>query len=172
MRTATPVHLEPWTEHDLPLLTRLLGDPRMTEHLGGPESPQKLAERQERYTRLAAIGPECMYRIVVTATGQPVGSVGLWESTDHGVAVYETGWSVLPEYQGQGIATAATAQVIDIARQQHKHRYLHAYPAVLNHPSNAVCRKLGFTLLGSEEAEYPPGTPFHCNNWRLDLHHH
>jgi hypothetical protein len=33
------VSLEPWCSGDLPLLERLMGDPRMTEHLGGPESP-------------------------------------------------------------------------------------------------------------------------------------
>jgi pyruvate/2-oxoglutarate dehydrogenase complex dihydrolipoamide dehydrogenase (E3) component len=35
------VTLEPWGSGDLPLLERLMGDPRMTEHLGGPESPEK-----------------------------------------------------------------------------------------------------------------------------------
>ena len=28
--------IEPWGEDDLPLLDRLLGDPAMMEHLGGP----------------------------------------------------------------------------------------------------------------------------------------
>ncbi|HYB27218.1 MAG TPA: hypothetical protein VEF89_11435 [Solirubrobacteraceae bacterium] len=42
------VSLEPWGPGDLPLLERRLGDPRMTEHLGGPESPEKLRERQGR----------------------------------------------------------------------------------------------------------------------------
>jgi hypothetical protein len=38
------VTLKPWGSDDLPLLERLMGDPRMTEHLGGPESPDKLRE--------------------------------------------------------------------------------------------------------------------------------
>jgi hypothetical protein len=46
------VTLQPWGSGDLPLLERLMGDPRMTEHLGGPESPDKLRERQGRYERL------------------------------------------------------------------------------------------------------------------------
>jgi hypothetical protein len=32
------VTLEPWGSGDLPLLERLMGDPRMTEHLGGPRA--------------------------------------------------------------------------------------------------------------------------------------
>ena len=45
----TTVTLERWGSSDLPLLERLMGDPRMTEHLGGPESPDKLRERQGRF---------------------------------------------------------------------------------------------------------------------------
>ena len=37
--------LEPWTENDLPLLSRLQGDPRMMTFLGGVEHPEKIAER-------------------------------------------------------------------------------------------------------------------------------
>jgi hypothetical protein len=38
------VTLESWGSGDLPLLERLMGDPRMTEHLGGPKSPDKVRE--------------------------------------------------------------------------------------------------------------------------------
>jgi hypothetical protein len=48
------VRLEPWAEGDLPLLRKLLGDPEMTKYLGGPESEEKLAERQGRYENLEA----------------------------------------------------------------------------------------------------------------------
>ena len=41
-RTAA-VHLEPWGPDDLRLLERLFGDPAMMAHLGGPESPEKIA---------------------------------------------------------------------------------------------------------------------------------
>jgi hypothetical protein len=47
------VNLEPWGSDDLRLLDRLMGDPRMTEHLGGPESPNTPRERQGHYERLA-----------------------------------------------------------------------------------------------------------------------
>ena len=43
---STTVILQPWGSDDLPLLERLMGDPRMTEHLGGPEGLDKLRERQ------------------------------------------------------------------------------------------------------------------------------
>ncbi|HEY8769626.1 MAG TPA: hypothetical protein VIM03_03730 [Thermoleophilaceae bacterium] len=39
----------PWGDGDLPLLERLLGDPAMMEHLGGPEPPDQIRQRQLRY---------------------------------------------------------------------------------------------------------------------------
>jgi RimJ/RimL family protein N-acetyltransferase len=163
--------IEPWGDNDLPLLERLLGDPAMTEHLGGPESPAKLAERQERYMRLPGIGKGQMFKIVEVATGDGVGSVGYWERESDDQLVYETGWGVLPEFQGRGIATVATEQVIEAARAERKHRFLHAYPSVDNAPSNAICRKLGFELVGAFDFEYPKGSGniITCNDWRLDL---
>jgi RimJ/RimL family protein N-acetyltransferase len=160
--------LEPWGAGDLPLLERLLGDPAMTEHLGGPESAAKLAERQQRYEQLPSTGAGEIFKIVDAQSGEAVGSVGYWE---RGEDAYETGWSVLPEFQGRGIATIATAQVIDRLRADARRRYLHAYPSVENHASNAICRKLGFELVDVEEYEYPPGSGnvMRCNDWRLEL---
>jgi RimJ/RimL family protein N-acetyltransferase/predicted nucleotidyltransferase len=164
----TAVRLEPWGEGDLPLLEKIMGDPEMTKHLGGPESPEKLAERQARYER-ATDSKSRMFKIVDEATGEAVGSVGYWEKDWRGEQVYETGWSVLPAYQGRGIAGKGTAQAIAKAKAERKHRFLHAFPSVDNAPSNAICRKLGFTLIEECEFEYPPGNPLQCNDWRLDL---
>jgi RimJ/RimL family protein N-acetyltransferase len=159
------VRIEPWGEGDLPLLEKLMGDPGMTEHLGGPESHEKIVERQARYQR----ADSGIFKIVDEATGDPVGSVVYWERTWRGEDVYEIGWSVLPAFQGRGIAGMATAQAIARAKSEGKHRFLHAFPAVDNAASNAICRKLGFTLVEECEFEYPPGHLMRCNDWRLDL---
>ena len=162
-------HLEPWGASDLPLLEQLLGDPAMTEHLGGPESRAQLVARQARYERLHDSDTDRMFRIIDGPSGQAVGSVGYWERTWRGELVYETGWSVLPAFQGRGLASRATSLAIAQLRTTRTHRYLHAFPAVDNPPSNAICRKLGFTLLGACEFEYPAGHYMQCNDWRLDL---
>jgi RimJ/RimL family protein N-acetyltransferase len=159
------VRLEPWGEDDLPLLRRLVGDPAMMVHLGGPESDGKIADRQARYAK-----PDSgMFKIVLAATSEGVGSVGYWEREWRGERVLETGWSVVPEFQGRGIATAATRQAIERARAARTHRAMHAFPHVDNGASNALCRKLGFTLLGASDFEYPPGNPIRCNDWGLEL---
>ena len=169
MSDQSAVRIEPWGEGDLPLLEKLLGDPEMMVHLGGPESPEKLAERQVRFERLADSGTGRMFKIVDEATGEPVGSVGYWDKTWRDEEVYETGWFVLPAFQGRGIAVEATTQAIAKAKSDGKHRFLHAFPSVDNAASNAICRKLGFTLIEECEFEYPPGSFMQCNDWRLDL---
>ena len=142
----------------------------MTEHLGGPESREKLLERQGRYERLEGSGKGRMLKIVDEATGEAAGSVGFWEREWRGAQVWETGWAVVPEFQGRGIAGEATAQAIELAREEGKHRFVHAFPSVENVPSNAICRKLGFTLVAEDVAfEYPKGSTMRCNDWRFDL---
>ena len=161
------VSLEPWRSGDLPLLERLMGDPRMTEHLGGPESPEKLRDRQRRYEQLQ--GGDRMFKIVDVASGAGVGSVGFWTSNWHDEQVYEVGWMVVPESQGRGIAVAATSQAIAFAKRDDRHRFMHAFPNVDNTPSNAICHRLGFELLEECEVEFPKGHLMACNDWRLDL---
>jgi RimJ/RimL family protein N-acetyltransferase len=159
------VRIEPWGEDDGPLLAQLLGDPAMMTHLGGPETPEKIADRQRRYAK-----PDSgMFRIVDEETGRGIGQVGFWDKEWRGETVCETGWLVIPEFQGRGVAAQATAQAIEAARTAGRHRYMHAFPSVDNAPSNAICRRLGFTLLEALDFEYPPGNTLRCNDWRLEL---
>jgi RimJ/RimL family protein N-acetyltransferase len=165
----TTIRLEPWGEGDLPLLRKTLGDPEMMKHLGGPESEEKLLERQRRFEGLADSGAGRMFKIVDDGIGEAVGSVGYWPREWRGEEVYEIGWMVIPEFQGRGIAAAATEQAIAHARTDGGRRWIHAFPSVENAPSNAICRKLGFELAEEIEFEYPPGSMMRCNDWRLSL---
>ena len=110
-----------------------------------------------------------MFVIMVGPERTPAGSIGYWEMEWQDQPIWETGWSVLPEFQGQGIATRATAIIIERVRAERKHRFLHAFPSVDNGPSNAICRKSGFVLQGQADFEFPPGHLMRCNDWRLDL---
>jgi RimJ/RimL family protein N-acetyltransferase len=163
------IDLRPWADGDLPLLERLMGDPAMTEHLGGPETLEKICERHERYCRSSASGKDPMFVIVVGPQRTAAGSIGYWEKAWQGRHIWETGWSVLPEFQGKGVATGATAAVVERARVEGKHQFMHAFPSVDNSPSNAICRKAGFTLLAEVDFEYPSGHVMRCNDWRFDL---
>lgn len=163
------VSVRPWSNEDFPLLQWLLGDPAMTDHIGGPETEAQLRDRHARYCAIGKPGTGQMYAVVVGPEKFAAGSVGYWPREWRDAQVWETGWSVLAEFQGQGVATQATALVIDIARAEGTRQFMHAYPSVGNGASNAICGKLGFTLLGEAEFEYPPGHFMRCNDWRLDL---
>lgn len=163
------VSLEPWSEDDLDLL-RAINTPEMKQHLGGPETDEQVVARNKRYAAMTDPALGRMFRVVVLPEKVEVGSIGYWEREWRGEQVYETGWSVLPGYQGRGIAVAAARGVIEVAREQRRHRYLHAYPKLGNEPSNAICRKAGFVLLGPCDFEYPAGNPIRCNDWRFDLY--
>jgi RimJ/RimL family protein N-acetyltransferase len=165
MRSVSAVRLEAWGQDDLPVLEAALGDPAMTTHLGGPETPAKIAGRQARYEQ-AGSG---QFKIVDDATGEAAGWVGHWDRSWRDGEVYEIGWAVLPRFQGRGIASAATTQLLEHLRTERKHRFVHAFPSVDNGASNALCRRLGFTLLEELDFEYPPGSVMRCNDWRLDL---
>lgn len=148
-----------------------MGDPAMTVHLGGPETPEKIRERHERYCQIDDPGRGRMFAIVIGPERIPAGSIGYWEREWQGQRIWETGWSVLPEFQGRGVAASATALVVERVRAERKHRFMHAFPSVDNGPSSAICRKLDFTLQGEHDFEYPPGSGniMRCNDWRLDL---
>lgn len=163
------IELRPWSEDDLPFVERDLADPEMMRHLGGPQSHQLILEAHRRYLATAESGRGRMFKVLSGPAEDVVGSVGYWERTWRDQLVYETGWAIFPEYQGRGLATRAAALAVTAARSERKHRFLHAFPAVSNAPSNAVCRKLGFTDLGECDFEYPRGSFLRCNDWRLDL---
>jgi RimJ/RimL family protein N-acetyltransferase len=163
--TDPAVRLEPWGQGDLALLERCVGEESMMRHLGGAESTEKIAERQRRYEQPGSD----QFKIVELAGGEGVGWVGYWDREWREQPVYEVGWAVTPPFQGRGFAVAAACEAIALARGEARHRFVHAYPAVENAASNAICAKLGFTLLGACELEYPPGSSMRCNDWRLDL---
>ncbi|AEW98384.1 GNAT family N-acetyltransferase [Streptantibioticus cattleyicolor] len=159
------VALVPWGQDDLWLLRRT-NSPQMTAHLGGPETEERLVARHGRYLRLDA---GRMYRVTLADSGDTVGSIGFWERRWHGGTVWETGWGVLPEFQGRGLAVRAARALVTAARDAGGPRCLHAFPRVDHRASNAVCRKAGFELLGAVEFEYPKGHWLTSNDWRVDL---
>jgi RimJ/RimL family protein N-acetyltransferase len=146
-----------------------LNSPEMTAHLGGPETEEALKRRHERY--LAAADAELVhcFTVVLEPDGIAVGNVNVWDREWRGRRVYEMGWGILPEYQGRGLATEAVKLAIQAARDTGQREAIHAFPSVDNGPSNAICRKAGFELLGSTQFEYPKGHWMECNDWRLTL---
>jgi RimJ/RimL family protein N-acetyltransferase len=143
-----------------------LNTPAMTEHTGGPELEEKLSDRLRRYADPRGDG--AMF-VIENSAGESMGSIGFWRREWQGEQVYETGWAVLPEFQGRGVASQAAKLVIQRAAAAGEAAWLHAYPRVEHAASNATCRKAGFRLIGVVDFEYPPGHPIQSNDWVVDL---
>lgn len=75
----------------------------------------------------------------------PVGMTGIFGSELGGEAISEAFWSVLPEHQGRGYASAALRILLD-----------------------ASCRKFGFELVGQQTVGYG-GRSLCCNHWLLGV---
>lgn len=165
------VVLTPWAAGDFWLLERK-NEAAMTRYLGGPESAEKLADRQRRYEAMSAREPAAgrMFRVALAASGlaaagESVGTVGFWEREWRGEPVYEAGWGILPEFQGRGLAVAAVTELLAHVRIHGTRDTVHAFPGTDHAASNAVCRRAGFECLGEADFEYPPGVPHPSYDW-------
>lgn len=163
------ISIRPYSSGDMWVLERTIGASREMVHLNGPESLEQIQKRHKRYLAMSADQHAgCMYTIMVGPSA--AGNVGYWETDWEGEEAWETGWFVLPEFQGRGVATQAMKQMIQIVGKRSNHRSLVAFPATDNGPSNAIARKLGFEHVKEIDIEYPQhsGKFLHNNVWRLN----
>ena len=159
--------LRPWSDGDRDLL-RIANTPEMTEHLNGVETEQQLIERNERYLRLWRTGEARMF-VIQDSAQRALGSIGYWRADWRGEPAFETGWFVVPEAQGRGVASRALGLLIDDAREhRNERRFLVAFPSITNPGSNGVCRRSGFELAGTFTEEFR-GADLTMNEWVLDL---
>lgn len=159
--------LRPWSDDDLPMLRRA-NSAAMTAHLNGPESAQQIDERHARYLSLT-VPAEARMLVIDDAHGQALGAIGYWTVDWRGERAFETGWFVLPEAQGRGVASSALSLLLDVVREHRGDRtHLVAFPGVDNAASNGVCRRNGFVLVGSFEEQFR-GADLAVNEWALDL---
>jgi RimJ/RimL family protein N-acetyltransferase len=153
------MELRAYTDADFQLTEALETDPDVMRELGGPIDPGRLPDIHRR-----RLGDPWWFTIGVEPGAPPVGTIGIWETRHGDETIHETGWMVLPAYQGRGIASAALTLLLERAATEPAFRSVHAFPPVSNAPSNALCRKAGFTLLGSSDFVYA-GRTLHCNHW-------
>jgi len=150
-----------YEDGDLELTEALETDPRVMRELGGPIESSRLPEIHHRRPN------ELWYfKIVLDSRERAVGTIGIWEKLLDGATIHETGWLVRPAFQGRGIATAALDLLIKRVRAGSTFERLHAFPPITNAPSNALCRKFDFSLLGERDFIYA-GRTLRCNHWVL-----
>ena len=112
---------------------------------GAPRRPDELREDRRAPAASRGVarhreGPDVQDRRGRNGRERRLGRHRERESSE-GLA-YQSGWLVLPAFQGHGVATSATALVAERAMADGKYRFLNAYPSVVNVPLNAIYRKL------------------------------
>jgi RimJ/RimL family protein N-acetyltransferase len=152
-----------YTATDLPLTEALETDPDVMRELGGPIAASALPAIHER-----RLNDPWWLKIVPEDAGPAVGTIGIWEKNLDRAIIHETGWMVLPAFQGRGIASEALTLLIELARVEPQFERIHAFPPVRNAPSNALCRKFDFALQGERDFSYA-GRTLRCNHWVLAL---
>jgi RimJ/RimL family protein N-acetyltransferase len=157
------VELVRYGEDDLLLTEALECDASVMSELGGPVDRAELVDVHHRRVR-----DEWWLKIVPERGGPPAGVIGIWDSAWRGAPIHEVGWMVLPALQGRGIASSALGVLIERARGEPRFQRIHAFPAVSNAPSNALCEKFDFELTGEGDFEFR-GRPLRCNHWELDV---
>lgn len=158
--------LSPYTDADAWVTDRLETDPTVMAELGGVVEKDALPEIHAR--RLATVEAGDWWFVIESDEAQPIGVIGIWPHEVEGRMEHEAGWMVVPEVQGQGVATRALGLVLERARDEARVRVIHAYPGAANAPSNALCARAGFALDGQLEVTYK-GAPFKTNHWKLDV---
>jgi RimJ/RimL family protein N-acetyltransferase len=162
------VDLVPYGEGDLWLTEALELDPDVMSELGGPRPKEELAGVHDMRIAAKIDGEDWWLKIVPGPGDEAAGTIGIWPSEVGGETVYETGWMVLPAYQGRGIASEALGLLLDRARANGRFDTIHAFPGVTNDPSNALCRKFGFELREERQVEFR-NQPLRVNHWVLAL---
>ena len=162
------MRLMPITAEDEDLAVRLECDPEMMRHIGGPRPEADVRAAHQRRLALMGQGEARMYKIVAENSAETLGTIGIWKIDWLGPQAYEMGWFVLPEHQGQGVATAAAQLLITEARSDPEVHYIHAYPTVTNAASNAIARKIGMDNQGEFDNEGFAGV-LRCHDWQIDV---
>jgi RimJ/RimL family protein N-acetyltransferase len=158
------VELVDYTDADLPLTEALECDPLVMDELGGPIPKAEIPKVHRR--RLASGG--WWLKIIPDTSDRAAGAIGVWPTNWRGHQIHETGWMLLPEFQGRGLASEALELLLRRIRADLSIDSVHAFPSVSNAPSNALCRKFGFALLEQCDGGYA-GRTLRCNHWELVL---
>ena len=129
------MELQAYTDADFALTVGLETDPEVMRELGGPMDHERLPDVRGGSLRAIVV------QVAAKTEGPPSGREGCGR---RGMAgdVHETGWMVLPERQGRGIASAALRLLIERVRAEPRFPSVHAFPPMSDAPSNALSRKL------------------------------
>jgi RimJ/RimL family protein N-acetyltransferase len=142
------LRLRPPVDDDVPTITRICRDPDIQRWTRVP-SPYTQAHARA-FVRLSAdelVAGEGLHLLAVDDDDQVLGAAGL--SVDRAELSGDLGYWVAPEARGRGVATRSSRLLCRLAFDQLGLGYVGLLAAADNAVSNAVARRLGFTLEGT-----------------------
>jgi RimJ/RimL family protein N-acetyltransferase len=150
--------LRPWQHDDAPRLLDILSRFEVMKWLGDgpPQLMKDLDEahaRIDRYAERSTTHPHGIWAIEPKSGGEPRGTAMLVPLPNAEDGEVEIGWHLHPDSWGQGYASEAARAVLG-------HGFGAGLPEILavthlgNHPSMAVCRRIGMAHLGVVEKWY------------------
>lgn len=164
MPTPSRTRLEPWPEHDPPLVPPLAGDRRMLRYL--PRADES-AGIDERYRHFLEHHPR-QFRVVAGPTNALVGWIAYWDRIWNAEPAFEVGWGRLPGEEATDLVDAVRT-VVEQAASDSPVRWLVATPSVEDDTANAICETIGLSLIDVQELEFRAGAFVTCNVWGRDL---
>jgi RimJ/RimL family protein N-acetyltransferase len=159
---------------DLDAYVRMRCDPVMMAELGGPLPPEGIEAKVLLDVETVAKDVGWIKMIVLDEEdGAPdvvAGNVVLWSHEEEGedAPISETGWMVLPQFQGRGLAKRAERELLGLARADGRWGLVHAFPGATNGPSNGICRSLGFRLVETRDVTAFGDRILRANHWIID----
>jgi len=156
------------TEEDVALRISMETDPAMMAELGGPISKERIEKAYSKALQSIAAGTCWCFKIIPDGSQTAAGTMAIWLSSWRDEPINEMGWMILPQFQGKGLASQAAKQILHMAKAQTKFQFVHAFPGISNLPSNAICRKAGFSKLEECEVDYAERI-LQCNHWVIQV---
>ncbi len=157
------MELVPYADEHLWLTEALETDDQVMAELGGAWPRDAILGIHARRLKSIA-GGTWLFTIVPEPGSAPVGLIGVFDSDLDGSPISEAFWLILPAHQRRGYASEALRMVLERAQADARWGPIHAFTGITNSPSNALCRKFGFTLIAEREIEYG-GRTLRCNHW-------
>lgn len=172
--------LVPISLSDLPLYEKSFGDPVYMAELGGIQPPDKIPGILARQVACNEKDSGWVLKMVPTEEDVEegeldrdpelslgVGTVCVWGGEFQGEPCTEMGWGVITKYQNRGFATKGVRLMLEKAKENGRWGMIHVFTSTTNVASNAMCRTLGFELLGETDIDYD-GRPLHSNHYQYD----
>ena len=128
---------EPWAAY--------MADAEASKFIGGPQVRSVAWRGMLQVAGAWLLQGFSMFSVVEKSSGRWIGRLGPWRP--EGWPGPEVGWGLIPEAQGKGYATEGSAAAIDWAFDALGWTEVIHTIAPDNHPSQAVAKRLGSTIL-------------------------